>query len=267
MLFLYFKAPFGAFRSFQSIEMSMTADFVTHSAAYGLLLGLAGVPRESKKDYAGARIALGLKGERLPLHGRAYQQLHWVKLEGRVEKRKGKPPKGETLKAAFERSKGTKPDIRPYIREFLHGCESYDEVDHDPTGKVSGARYRLHGFEGYIGLNDSALEELVRRGVEEPTTLDYWGLPFMGDNNFFVERLEVSDDPSPCRWFSLYQGEPLSHGARLHYLSVWTDYEADNESEPRSVSRSGSLPFALTDTKDSPPDKAWIPVQEFNTKQ
>src|SRR5437764_174269 len=166
MLFLYFKAPFGAFRSFQSIEMSMTADFVTHSAAYGLLLGLAGVPRESKKDYAGARIALGLKGERLPLHGRAYQQLHWVKLEGRVE---------------------------------------------------------------------------------EPTTLDYWGLPFMGDNNFFVERLEVSDDPSPCRWFSLYQGEPLSRGARLHYLSVWTDYEADNESEPRSVSRSGSLPFALTD--------------------
>src|SRR5205085_2058442 len=148
-----------ALRSFQSIEMSMTADFVTHSAAYGLLLGLAGVPRESKKDYAGARIALGLKGERLPLHGRAYQQLHWVKLEGRVEKRKGKPPKGETLKAAFERSKGTKPDIRPYIREFLHGCESYDEVDHDPTGKVSGARYRLHGFEGYIGLNDSALEE------------------------------------------------------------------------------------------------------------
>lgn len=253
MLFVYFKAPFGAFRFFQSIEMSMTADFVTHSAAYGLLLGLAGIPRERKKEYSGARIALGLKGEKLPLHGRVYQQLHWVKLEGRVEKRKGKPPKGETLKAAFERSKGTKPDIRPYVREFLFGVKSYNDVS---AGGASGARYRLHGFEGYIGLNHLQLEELVSKGVKEPATLDYRGLPFMGDNNFFLERIEVSDKPSPCRWFSKYQGQPLPRGERLHYLSVWTDYDTD--------SRSSTLPFTLSSIQESPPNEAWIPIQEFN---
>lgn len=243
MLFLYFKAPFGAFRFFQSIEMAMTADFVTHSAAYGLLLGLAGIPRESKKDHAGARIALGLKGERLPLRGRVYQQLHRVK--GGLEE--------PGNRKAFERSKGTKPDIRPYFREFLFGVKSYN---HDSTDEVSSARYRLHGFEGYIGLNHPPLEELVFKGVEEPATLDCWGLPFMGDNNFFLERIEVSNQPSSCRWFSKYQGQSLPRGERLHYLSVWTDYEID--------SRSGILPFTLTSIQESPPNEAWIPIQEFN---
>src|SRR5207244_10839631 len=123
MRFVQFKAPFGAFRFFQAVEMAVTADFMTHSAAYGLLLGLAGIPRDAKENYLGLRVALGLKGENLPVRGRVYQQLHWVKLEGRVTKKKGKPPKGETLQAAFERSQGMKPDIRPYVREFLHGIE------------------------------------------------------------------------------------------------------------------------------------------------
>lgn len=237
MLFIHFKAPFGAFRFFQSVEMAVTADFVTHSAAYGLLLGLAGITRDDKKKYLGARIALGVKGNKLPLRGRVYQQLHWVKLEGRVSKRKGKPAKGETLEAAWERSKGTKPDIRPYIREFLHG------------------------LEGYIGLDcpeHLELEELVKRGVGQPETLDNWGLPFMGDNNFFIERLKVSQGPSACRWFSPYKGGLLSPGERLHYLSVWTDYESN--------SRSGSFPFILNDVSEAPPQDGWIRIEEFNVK-
>jgi CRISPR-associated protein Cas5/DevS len=226
MLFVHFKAPFGAFRIFQSVEMAVTADFVTHSAAYGLLLGLAGIIRDDKKKYLGARIALGVKGDTLPLRGRLYQQLHRVK--GGVEE--------PTNRKAFERSKGTKPDIRPYIREFLHG------------------------LEGYIGLDcpeHLELEELVRRGVVQPETLNNWGLPFLGDNNFFIERLNVKE-PSACRWFSSYKGGLLSPGERLHYLSVWTDYESN--------SRSSSLPFVLTDVSQSPPKDAWIEIKEFNPK-
>src|SRR5207249_555158 len=73
MLYVYFKAPFGAFRSFRSVEMSPTAEFITHSAAYGLLLGLAGVDRQHKDRFADANIAIGIK--RLPKVGRTYQQL------------------------------------------------------------------------------------------------------------------------------------------------------------------------------------------------
>lgn len=232
MLFVHFKAPFGAFRFFQSVEMAVTADFVTHSAAYGLLLGLARITRDDKKKYLGARIALGVKGNKLPLRGRVYQQLHWIKKEGRVVKGKGEP-----LPVAIERSKGTKPDIRPYVREFLHG------------------------LEGCIGLDcpeHVELEELVKRGIGQPETLDNWGLPFLGDNNFFIERLNASQEPSACRWFSLYKGGLLPPVERLHYLSVWTDYESN--------SRSGSLPFALTDVSQSPPQGAWIKIEEFNVK-
>jgi len=237
MRFIHFKAPFGAFRFFQSVEMAVTADFITHSAAYGLLLGLAGIAREKKLEYLGARIAVGVIGKRLPPRGRAYQQLHWVKLEGRVEKRKGKPPKGETLKAAFERSKGMKPDIRPYVREFLHG------------------------IEGCIGFECAAkpeFEQLIEDGVDRPEKIDNWGLPFMGDNNFFIERLGVSRAPSACRWFSPYKGGLLPTGERLHYLSVWTDYELN--------SRSGSFPFILSDVCEKPPDDAWVEIKEFNVK-
>lgn len=229
MRFVHFKAPFGAFRFFQSVEMAVTADFLTHSAAYGLLLGLAGIPREEKKTYQRIRIALGMTGEKLPIRGRAYQQLHWIKKEGRG--------KAEPLPVALERSKGTKPDIRPYVREFLHG------------------------IEGWIGLECAArpeFEQLVEDGVNQPEKLDNWGLPFMGDNNFFIERLGVSKAPSACRWFSPYEGGLLPPEERLHYLSVWTDYESN--------SRSGSFPFILTDVSETPPDDAWVEIKEFNVK-
>src|SRR2546427_6625890 len=101
MIFVHFKAPFGAFRFFQSVEMAVTADFVTHSAAYGLLLGLAGIAREDKRKFLGVHIALGLKNDKLPLRGRIYQQLHCVKREGRVTKRKGKAARGETFEEAW----------------------------------------------------------------------------------------------------------------------------------------------------------------------
>ena len=73
MRFIHFKAPFGAFRPFKNVELATTAEFVTYSAAYGLLLGLAGIERQSKNDFVGARLALGCK--RLPRVGRTFQQL------------------------------------------------------------------------------------------------------------------------------------------------------------------------------------------------
>ena len=223
MRFVHFKAPFAAFRFFQAVEMAVTADFMTHSAAYGLLLGLAGIPRNEKENYLGVRVALGMKGEKLPVRGRVYQQLHWVK--------------GEGSKAGLERTKGMKPEIRPYVREFLHG------------------------IEGCIGLECAAkpeFEQLVEDGVNQPVKLDNWGLPFMGDNNFFIERLTVTKAPSACRWFSPYEGGLLPPGERLHYLSVWTDYKLN--------SRSGSFPFILSEVSEKPSDEAWVEIKEFNVK-
>jgi len=231
MLFLYFKAPFGAFRAFQSIEMVATADFVTYSAAYGLLLGLAGINRDRKEEFKGARIALGTWKEKLPVRGRSYQQLHWVKTEGRKSKAKG----GETLPEAFERSKGTKPDIRAVWREYLAG------------------------LQGYIGIDHPKLEELVRQGINDPAGLDCWGLPFLGDNNFFIERLREDPQPNACEWLCKLDDVKPPLGERLFYLSVWTDYKENK--------RSLSGLFYLSQSATQPPKEAWVEIKEGNENE
>jgi CRISPR-associated protein Cas5t len=216
MIFLYFRAPFGAFKPFQSVEMLSTAEFITYSAAYGLLLGLAGIDSRNpqvKKQYSAARIALGTMC--LPRKGRAFQQLHKYK-----------------DKKEIPRAKGRKPFIDTYWREFL-----YDRL------------------EGYIGLEHPELESLVRQGIEEPATLNYWGLPFMGDNNYFIERLDIVETPRQCQWFHQFtQGDEVS-GERLFYLSAWTDYQ--------DSTRSKSSLFCLKQQSPRDARTAWVCLQDY----
>jgi len=139
MIYVYFKAPFGAFRPFQSTELHPTANFITHSAAYGLLLGLGGIDRRRKQTIADAKLALGLPYSALQLieerdklgsqaapeildtlrQGRAYRQLH-------KEPQSDKQTSAETR----ERAKGTKPTIDIFRRDFLYGLEGYVGLDH-----------------------------------------------------------------------------------------------------------------------------------------
>jgi CRISPR-associated protein Cas5t len=193
MLFIYFKAPFGAFKPFQSVEMLATVEFMTYSAAYGFLLGLAGInsrdPRV-KSAYINTRIALGTFN--LPRKGRVLQQLH-----------KGKPSGEDT-----ERAKGRKPKIDIFWKELL-----YD------------------GLEGYIGLDNPELEPLITQGINNPQSINYWGLPFMGDNNFFVEKLDIVQEVRECQWFSLLRASVSPQNQRLYYLSVWTDYQNSTNSK------------------------------------
>lgn len=208
MVYIYFKASFGAFRSFKSVEMSPTAEFITHSAAYGLLLGVAGIDRQDKQKFVGAKIAIGMK--RLPKVGRTYQQL----IQGRRE---------------LDGKKGGHFNLRPFWREVLVG------------------------LEGYIGLDHSELESLVRLGINQPSELRYWGLPFLGDNNFLVERIDAFDRPSACQWLCPLTGDETPNGGRLFYLTVWTDYQDSTGSK--------SLLFYLENADDAAPQKAWIPIQ------
>jgi len=209
MRFVHFKAPFGAFRPFKNVELATTAEFVTYSAAYGLLLGLAGIERERKAEFIGARIALGCT--RLPRVGRTFQLLI-----------QGKRELADT---------GGEFNLRPFWRELI--CD----------------------LEGWIGLDHPLLEQLVEKGVTEGASLDYWGVTFMGDNSLFVEKIEVEEQPQPCRWFGPFSGQRLPLGERLYYLSVWTDYRKSSDSSSRL--------FALSPIKQSldKDDEAWIKIE------
>ena len=193
MLFIYFKAPFGAFKPFQSVEMLATVEFMTYSAAYGFLLGLAGINSRDplvKSAYINTRIALGTFN--LPRKGRVLQQLH-----------KGKASSEDT-----ERAKGRKPKIDIFWKELLYDV-----------------------FEGYIGLDNPELEPLITHGINNPQSINYWGLPFMGDNNFFVEKLDIVQEVKECQWFSLLKSSTSPQNQRLYYLSVWTDYQNSTNSK------------------------------------
>jgi CRISPR-associated protein Cas5t len=185
-----------------------------------LLLGLAGVDRSRKRHFAGARIALGLK--HLPRRGRLYQQLHVIP--------QSKPQKEGEFERRKELSKGRKLSIRTFWKEVLYN------------------------LEGYIGLDHPELERMVSQGINQPSLVSYWGLPFLGDNNFFAERIDVIEQPPPCHWLCpLRQSESLQ-GGRLFYLSVWSDYENSLHSDSRL--------FLLTSQKESVPDEAWVIIQE-----
>lgn len=108
MRFVYFKAPFGAFRAFKNVELATTAEFLTYSAAYGLLLGLAGLGRERKADFIGARVAIGCT--HLPRVSRSFQLL--------IHSERDLSDEGGDLK------------LRPFWREFVCDLEGYIGLDH-----------------------------------------------------------------------------------------------------------------------------------------
>jgi CRISPR-associated protein Cas5t len=193
-----------------------------HSAAYGLVLNLAGIEMRAptsgvttliRDDVPKLRIAIGVvsPAER----GSLYQQLHSY-------------PVGNSGKELAARTHGAKYWIVPVRRELLIG------------------------FDGVIGVQ-SAEDELfnrVRRGLGGDFDEPRYGLPFAGDNNFLFDRIDIDEPPATTRWYTRVQpDEPPRKGSCR--LTVGID-RADN-------SKTSSYLFAPVEEQSaSPPENAWI---------
>jgi CRISPR-associated protein Cas5t len=183
MLRLFVQAPFAAFRSFTAGWYRPTAGFITPSAAYGLALNLAGI--ETRRDdglsamtltrfnLPPARIALGAdpanpRGPH-PSVQTLYQQLHNY-------------PVGTSGKERKEDAKGNKYNITPVRREFLADLRAYVCLDF---------------------FHDRAIEDRIRRGLsgESENLGNRYGLPFLGDNSFLIDRIDVHDEPVTAFWY------------------------------------------------------------------
>ena len=179
-LFLRLDAPFAACRPFVAGWYRPTAPFLTPSAVYGLLLNVAGVESrlwEHETGHGGkvpasltrpglpaARLALGIPdGAGPPRVETVFQQLHNYPVGA-----SGMPK---------ELAKGTKNNITPVRREVLCGVRAVVAVECEAE---FAARLRL----GLVG---------------GPTGRTY-GLPFLGDNSFLLDRLEETP-PRPARWY------------------------------------------------------------------
>ncbi len=199
MLRLRLKAPFAAFRTFSAGSYRPSMPFLPPSAAYGLLMGVAGIETryddgkstmtlmKSAADLPAVRIALGAVSE--PSVQTLYQQLHNY-------------PVGNTGQERAGDCKGAKYNIQPIRREVL--------VDLDAVVLLDAP---------------DEVEEQFRRGLCGEMPHPY-GLPFVGDNNLLpdVLREESSDSPTPARWWRTLRpqefGDPEVRRSRL---TVWID--------------------------------------------
>lgn len=246
MLCLYLEAPFAVCRTFTAGWYRPTATFLTPSAAYGLVLNVAGIEsrlREEEEGHDGktpaslirrglpaVRMALGVptndhrgqaivEEDRYPRMQTVYQQLHNY-------------PVGTSGKERAEDAKGNKYNITPVRRELLAPLRA------------------VICLEG----NDD-LEERVRRGLLGEWNTQRYGLPFLGDNSFLVDRLELLREKPTAHWYERIS--PESGGSprpRTTRLTLWID-RADLSRTKSDLFAPGEHPTAEI------PDAAWVQMQ------
>lgn len=221
-LWLRVRAPFAAFRGFQAGVYRATSPVMPPSAAFGLVLNLAGIEMRAptsgpttliRDDVPKLRIAIGVisPAER----GSLYQQLHTY-------------PVGNSGKELAVRTHGAKYWIVPVRRELLIG------------------------FDGIIGVQsaEDGLFDRVKRGLRGELDEARYGLPFAGDNNFLFDCIDIiAQPPATTHWYTRIQpNDPPQKGSCR--LTVGID-RADN-------SKTTSYLYAPSEEQSSlPSDTAW----------
>lgn len=227
MLRLRVQAPFATFRTFTAGSFRPSAPFITYSAAYGLLLNLAGREMRAPDDGKSAmtliadglprfELALGVCGA-LPTVQALYQQLHNY-------------PVGSSGKEREASTRGNKFNITPARRVVLH---------------------RLDALVALRG--DDALEADILAGLrgERPR----YGLPFLGDNSFLPDRIEPAEEEAETRWLMPLEGgtamDDLGEGAMRLTINI----------DRADMSRTQSGLFMMPPRASiAPPVQAWIQV-------
>ena len=252
MFCLLIESRFAAFRPFITGSFRPTAPFITPSAAYGLLLNLAGIEmREDdgksamtltkKSGLPEMDIALGApiadkpwkwgqsleKGELsiFPTIQQLYQQLHNYPVG-----RQGCEHKRYTM--------GNKYNITPVRRSFLLGLRAV----------ICFRNCR----------NPENIGELACAGLRGELRREY-GLPFLGDSNFLPDRIEFLESSPPCHWFvPVVEGDGRSPNQSVGRLTI-TINRADS-------SRTQSKFFGpSSEQRDEIPDDAWVSIDYSRT--
>jgi CRISPR-associated protein Cas5t len=221
-LWLRIRAPFAAFRGFQAGVYRSTSPIMPPSAAFGLVLNLAGIEmRDSapgmttliRSDLPCINLAIGTVSADESEVCTLYQQLHSY-------------PVGASGKELKARTHGAKFWITPVRREFLVGLDMV------------------------IGVQaEKNLLERVKQGLLGQLDESRYGFPFAGDNNFLFDQIDVISEPPLTRWYVQIQPDdiPMRNSYRL---TVGID-RADN-------SKTSSFLYApIAEPSTAPPENAW----------
>lgn len=251
MHYLYVEAPFAAFRTFTAGWYRPTATFLTPSAAYGLLLNIAGIEsrlREGEDGHDGktpasllrpdlpaVRLAVGVPTFRVRGAGRVekcdqgvdpfprvqtvYQQLHNY-------------PVGTSGKERAESCRGNKYNITPVRREYLTDVRA------------------VIAWEG-----DDERWERVERGLRGELNDRRYGVPFLGDNAFLIDRLHLLPSPQPVFWYERITADNAV-GTRDRITRLTEQIDRAELSKTRSALFAPDMNATSTD----PPPNAWVQI-------
>jgi CRISPR-associated protein Cas5t len=180
-------APFSAWRWLQAGVYRGTFPIIPPSAAWGLVLNLAGIETRGslsdvvtpiRSDAPALDIAVG--AQRPGVRSTLFQQLHSY-------------PVGTSSKHLAPGTFGNKYHIAPVRREVLVGLVA-----------VVAAR----GSREIIAR--------VRRGLAGELPEPRYGLPFAGDNQFLFSSITIVPENEQARWYERVDGsEPMRETTRL----------------------------------------------------
>lgn len=218
--FLHLRAPFAAYRMLQTGAYRSTLPTIPHSAAFGLILNLAGIDTSDGelgtatlegKPIDPLRIAVGNLTP--PTVSSLFQQMHiW--------------PVGPTGKTLKSKTFGSKYNITTIRREVLVSFDAIIGVD----CPIPGFRQR------------------VQNGLEGDTPR--FGLPFAGDNSFLFEQLEIVSPTHQVRWYTpLQQGGAIREGSCRLTVGI-------NRVHVHKTTAVLCAPEEIPTT--DPPESAWI---------
>lgn len=222
----YMRAKFAAFRPFVSGSFRPTAGFISPSAAYGLLLNLAGIEMRYDDEKSTMtlihqnlpQISIALGAKSFPQRQCLMQQMHNY-------------PIGTTGNKHAPNTKGNKYNIIPVKRELLTDIRAYIYTD-----------------------GNDELEGWVIDGLSGKRPRNY-GLPFLGDNNFLIDRFEPIIPNEPVWWYERVNEE--EGGIRENISRLTTTIDRANLSRTRSQLFAPAENPALL-----PSEKAWIKLPE-----
>ena len=278
-LWLRLRAPFAAFRPMQAGSLRTTLPSMPYSAAWGLLLNLAGIDARSEDpEHHGTdpgapclRLCLGRSAEtqareNAPLsggHHRLFQHLHGY-------------PVGRSSQRFQRGAHGAKYHIAPAQREILSDLDlivGIEEAADHAIDLSSGRPPAANAESGHLEANSAtssgaesatrdamtspyapiAIIPRIRAALNATATWPRSGLPFAGDNNLLFDHIETLASVPPAHWLTRISHE-RSHAqgpqpvTRLH---VGIDRQDSSRTTTVEVS---PLASATTDI----PGTAWV---------
>jgi CRISPR-associated protein Cas5t len=226
-LWLRVHAPFATYSTFRSGTYRDTMPIMPPSAAYGLILNLAGIEMRGSLQQSITPIRLDLPPLKLAF-GRVAGNASEISV---LLQHMHNYPVGASSKEHKTKTHGSKYGIEPTHRETIVDLDMMLGIIADPT-----------------------LISRVKQGLTGKDDRPRYGLPFAGDNNYLFDRIDCLDEPLPSHWFVSVDSK-LKQESGAVSLTV--------EIDRHTPSKTKSMLFSATkDSLTSLPDHDWLSMYE-----